>query len=317
MWKINLNINDVQMTWHNPVSINDIIDFFKRIGPHYRYETLSNYATALVSTNISNFNVTLTYASWIGILITLITLLLSKVKQMKDSFSNKICIILPFIGLLGYTIFLVLLYIFKFSEYESVRLASYVRYIDTYLLALLIIIFGMYVSNFNDKKTFQQNNLIIIGILLISLNLMPFNNLTILANSSVNATIEQRSSYLIYQQYIDKYVDKNSKLYFISNESKGMDYFTAKYLSAPIKINPGSSWSIGEKYGEEDVWTLEITSEDWERELLNNYDYVYLFKVDDKFISQFGKLFDSKEIHDNQLYKVDKTITGRILKLVK
>lgn len=315
-WSINVTVNNVILSWSRPFAFSDIKSFLAGHAKYYQYETMYNFSRALVNTNLSNINIPLTFVSWVGIIGVIITLLFSKIKGNKNILSHKIGVILPLIGLFGYALILAFVYIFKFSEYEAVRLASYARYIDTYLLALLLLLFGVYLSTCNNDKKFQPNNLLIVGILLIGLNLMPLLNISVLVKENINETKQNRTEYVTFEKYTKEFVDSKSKLYFICNGCMGKEFYISKYLATPIKTNLGSTFSIGTKYSEEDVWTYEITSDKWKDILQKEYDYVYLYKVDEQFVSQFGKLFESKEITNNQLYRVDKEGGEQILKLV-
>ena len=53
------------------------------------------------------------------------------------------------------------------------------------------------------------------------------------------------------------------------------------------------------------------------QELIKEYDYVYLFDIDEKFIDQYNKLFINGDIKDNQLYKVVKSDSYAILEFVE
>src|SRR5690606_11894831 len=65
------------------------------------------------------------------------------IKQYKKSIEQKRIKSLFFfllLGLGGYLLLLLTLYMTKFGEYESVRLASFERYAGTYLAAILLIL---------------------------------------------------------------------------------------------------------------------------------------------------------------------------------
>ena len=101
--------------------------------------------------------------------------------------------------------------------------------------------------------------------------------------------------------------DKYS-IYYVSQASYGLDYWIFKYTNRRNINNINiDSWSLGDKYNDVDIWTSNISAVEWLDELINNYDYVYLFSVDKKFVDRYGILFNNCDsICDKCLYKVDK-----------
>ena len=142
---------------------------------------------------------------------------------------------------------------------------------------------------------------------------------TFSARNEIQSTIDSRAKFDVFKKLLNTNVQENEKVYFIATNTNGQDYYIAKYEATPIKFNP-YAWSIGdEAYSNEDIWTVIIPVSQWKQELIDNYEYVYLHNVDEKFIELYGSLFsDGKEnIKNNQLYRVNKTEeTETILELV-
>jgi hypothetical protein len=128
-------------------------------------------------------------------------------------------------------------------------------------------------------------------------------------------SIDWRATYKDFDNKIDM-IDKSSKLYFISQNTNGIDYWVARYTFTPFQLN-GNSWSIGTKYNDNDIWTQNITYDDWKKEL-KEYDYVYLFKIDEKFLNEFKNVFiDTSQVSNKQLYEVINEGDNVILNLVE
>ena len=130
--------------------------------------------------------------------------------------------------------------------------------------------------------------------------------LTITNSGTKTATISQREAYLESEKLIRKNVKAGERVYTVITNSDGFEYWTLRYTISPILTNINQLyWSIGEPYSESDIWTRNYDVQEWKQILMDSYDYVYLFRVEEKFEKKYGKLFDSK-IESNQLYKVDK-----------
>ena len=79
----------------------------------------------------------------------------------------------------------------------------------------------------------------------------------------------------------------------------------------------GESWSIGEPFYEGDTRTVYFTAEEWRTILLQEYDYLALFHINEYFIENYGEIFsDSAQIEDNTLFYVNKT-TGYLEKCLE
>jgi hypothetical protein len=81
-------------------------------------------------------------------------------------------------------------------------------------------------------------------------------------------------------------------------------------------MNGGSgNWSLGAKYGPKDLWTNEISKEEWALQLLEgHYDYVFLARADNNFWSHYAELFENPTIaKSRQLFKVQQKGNGVLL----
>lgn len=228
--------------------------------------------------------------------------------------------IIIIIGLLGYTLCLLLLYITKFSEYEAVRLASFERYMGTYFLAVITYIALIYRDVIKNVETLKVKEITAI-LLLILVLFTPIDSITQLILVRAKSTIATRSFYNEMETKVKSVAkDNNKKIYLISQNTSGYDYWVSKFVIRPnsIQHNLGSSysgWSIGKSYSKEDIWTVNITVDKWKKILMDQYDYVYILKQDSQFIEQFGSIFkenNSSYIINNSLYVVDKQL-GRLV----
>ena len=78
-----------------------------------------------------------------------------------------------------------------------------------------------------------------------------------------------------------------------------------QYEMINYKVNPNYSWSLGDKSSENDIWTLNLSVEDWKKQLMD-YEYVVIYSVNDTFIQRYNSLFEDRTtIQPNSIYKVD------------
>lgn len=318
LWIVYMNNYDVNSLLDNN-SIFDAIKnlLFGNITPTY-VEVGSNFIKSLFyHPLVDSSYLTTTYVSSIGIFIASSYIIIINLKKEKTKSSYILSNSLIVLGALGYALMLLLSYLSVFSEYEASRLASFQRYISTYSLGMLLLVSAQFLNNFSLDNKKQNAFLITLFIALIYFgNHTAYLN-TIFARINVNNSYEVRQNYQIFKNKINKYVEKDERIYFISTDDKGFDYWVSRYEITPKKMNLNYGWSIGNKYNEEDIWTIFKTTEEWKQELFKDYDYVYLFDIDEPFIQQYGELF-SNSIENNQLYKINKNISNvPILQIIK
>lgn len=214
--------------------------------------------------------------------------ILNKEKFKFIAYSIIIGSILFFTGLL-------ILYLFKFSEYEAINLAAMKRYTCIYFIAMLTILVFILL--------FENNIRSLLTLLIILAFLNPLYKL-ILLPSTVNESIVERNKYQQIINLVSDNVNKNKKIYIISQGDQGYDYWVLRFSIRPIYSNSGC-WSLGTPYYIGDIWTCEISSDEYLKTLINEYDYVLVYKSNSKFTNEFGNIF-GENIQSNTLYRIDK-----------
>ena len=102
-------------------------------------------------------------------------------------------------------------------------------------------------------------------------------------------------------------LSKNSNIYLVIQNSVGYDFWVMRYSLRPNQVNTKYDWSVGEPYYDGDIWTKNKSAQTFFNDLVvGEFDYVYLFKVDDKFKNKYGLLFDKEEnIKNYALFRVN------------
>lgn len=283
----------------------------------YQTEVIASFTDATFNTTLTNTFIPITYV--VAVLIVMIIGYFAIQNVKKDNKSTiKLLVTLTVLGAAAYAGLILLAYISVFSSYEALKLASFTRYMGTYALGAIYIALAIYVKivSSNDKKI-GNFTMLLLGLFMINFSFSTLLNLTIFAPSSSNNSKNVRASYDEFSEKTSKYINKDDCLYFISTNDNGIDYYIARYELTPNKMNENFAWSIGISYSEEDIWTVYKTSDTWRNELIEDYNYVYLYDIDEQFINQFSTLFIDKNIQDNQLYQVVKSDSYEVLKLVE
>ena len=128
-----LVIRNIDVFKQFDISIRDVLSLSNGLSD-IQASTSSNYLSALIKTGLTNGPLKLPYVLLCVIVLILLTLFI------KDNIRTKASIISSIIvSFVGYALLMYVMYMFCFSEQEMNRLASYTRYMGSFVTASLII----------------------------------------------------------------------------------------------------------------------------------------------------------------------------------
>ena len=128
-----LVIRNIDVFKQFDISINDVLSLSNGLSD-IQASTSSNYLSALIKIGLTNGPLKLPYVLLCVIVLILLTLFI------KDNIRTKASIISSIIvSFVGYALLMYVMYMFCFSESEMARLASYTRYMGSFVTASLII----------------------------------------------------------------------------------------------------------------------------------------------------------------------------------
>ncbi len=315
-WKIFSNINVASDAINKHTSIREIIDTFTGNHSEYQVRVVNNFFKFITNETFISHSVRLTY---VGIFIVLCILGIFLITNSKSKAKKRttIAVILVITGLIVYTGYLLLLYLFVFSSQEAVVLAACQRYLSTYLLAAILILISLIVIN--TKKKIAA--LLVLSLILL-IDLSPITDLTLLSRIKTGQSVDAVAKYNTLEE-IDKNIDyKKDKIYFLDINAShiGYEYWLARYKLTPTKINPKYTWRIGQDYYDNDQYTLNINVDEWEKTLIDEkYTYVYLLYTSERFKVNFGKAFEngSDDVKNDSFYEVNVIDQKIVLKRIE
>lgn len=147
-WSIYLKMSGTSSDWNtSAITPAALISFLKREGEEYQYETYHNFLNYFC-------DAPLRYLIYFILLSLLFIFLLAK-KKYRLRIAIFSCGIS--IGFLVYSAALLILYLFTFSSYEAVRLASCDRYISTYYYGMFGFLFYTIIDYFASEYSIKIN----------------------------------------------------------------------------------------------------------------------------------------------------------------
>jgi hypothetical protein len=302
----------------SPIDIGAFFGALRGEGPAYWQEILSTFGFGISSYPINNDGA-------LGIpqlqLIVLFALVLAGFEWMvsrrmgrKFGFASIGTVI---IGAIAYTYGLLVLYLFRFGEYEAVRLASYERYLGTYwagiaLFVALITIWLVAGSASSQATSGSKTNaegmseLVVAGVVILGLFVLsPVEKLgEFFANphgysSQVRAQFEP-----VLEQAKQAGIQPGDKVWIIAQHTTGFEYWVMRYSLMENETND-ANWSLGSKADENDVWTVEKSASEWAQEL-TDYDYVVVLRSTESFAQEFGGLFGNQsDVTSSSVFRVE------------
>lgn len=292
----------------------------------FQVDIIKNFIFALKNQIIYPLNLNFIQIIVYYLVVFSLLILTSTSTYKKDKIRLFTTLLLLVGGNIVYLGILLYSYIFIFGQYEGLKLASYNRYMLSYIIGLLLSIMVFFVVKKKNQKKPPKKNLlkellIIINVTTLFLlfnflitNIKPFLSIKILhARTSVNESIEIRKPFEEIKDWSKYITNQKEKTYFISQGDQGFNKLVLMHNTYPSNTEWIGDYSVSTtQYFPENMWTMIISPEDWEDYVLKNYDYLYLFNYDDNFVQLYGNFFE--EIKQYQLYKV--TELGDSLKLV-
>lgn len=310
LWNYHLKVSNAKIAFAGSVNVKELLLIICNRKIDYRREVWEEFYRALFTETvvIGNTGISMNYiVLFLGSILLLSgEILWYKKQDAAYAVRGKILIGSVCFQFIVYIVGLCVTYMYKFHEYEATRLASFERYMNIMYLSAWVVIIMLYVSGL-QKYCKEENfmSLVLIGVMML---ISPGEYIYAYVNrEKVEESIQIRSSYEELAGIIQGCVSEKSRIYFISQGTTGFDYWVMRYSVRPNSFNSNFSWSIGEPFYEGDIWTREISAEQWQEELWAEYDYVALYRINDYFIQNFSYLFEEPEdIDENSVYKINK-----------
>lgn len=146
-------------------------------------------------------------------------------------------------------------------------------------------------QNYKDKNLKTSYMFIILAVMITFLPIDTINKNYIQNKTNQQARIAYREKYTGILKYSDM-IDKDAKVYYISNLVDGREITIVKYEFLPLRIgNKSSKLTMGK-----DEFTNILRNE--------NYSYVFV-NTRDRFLERdYKDLFEDEDIEEKTMYKI-------------
>ena len=286
---------------------SSILEPFKAIGKsniEYLGTLRHNYIHAIFYTKL----LIIGGSYFLILLLIVIALMVFAVLTKNSYFKKKVCCLNAWIIASGlyYSVLMYYLYATAFTEYEAVRLASYDRYMESFLVTVVLIAIGVYFEHriFSGEK--QRNGLLTASFALMSyMFLFHISAFDTVFTGYISKDINTIWNEWQFANDIIQSCPDAQRIYLVSRGDTGWILVKEKYYCNPIIIGGGS---IGPAIDENDIWSIDYSVEEFVDEL-NKYDYICFHKIDDDFKDKYSVAFnDAYTIENGDIYKVSELL---------
>ena len=302
LWNLEIKLSNANKSFSNPIEFEKLLKIVLFQDDTYRDTVWRTFCKSLfvVPIEIGETSVEVNYFSLILVFILIISILI-KCEKKKENIIISAVVAQTLIYVFG----LAVTYIFKFSEYEALRLASYDRYMNIHYCAVWIfIVLSIVHMLYNICEEKKNTYALAIGVLIVVIAPTGIAYGHVI-RETVQSSVGIRWEYNVITDKVERLTESTDKIYVIAEGNNGFDKWVLKHSFRPRKIN-ANEWSIGESFYDDDVWTVSKTAGEWMDELCDEYDYVVLYKINDYFIENYGELFGNGQIVNNGVYRVNK-----------
>lgn len=197
------------------------------------------------------------------------------------------------IGAVGYAVGMLLLYVFAFGPYEGPILASFERYMSSYVLAGIVLVFMEWTLNEEKYVDRYKTYLLLIGVLIFApINdyhkIMPVRNYYSWGDGLKN-----------YTDALKEAVDEDESILILEDNMDTINHYIMGYHLMPMTIDVidyGYDEVKGDRY-------CMVPSDEELIEKINSNNYLYVYSINDELKKQINKLYNI-EVEVFSLYKI-------------
>lgn len=284
------------------VTLQNIMELFTGNAPAYRTQTLHNFFEALIKQPIINKPCSLSFVPIVLIIFILIIYLARSETNSQNRTSLYLLAFFELVCCICYSTFMLCTYLFGFSQYEAVSLASYNRYMSSMIYPFMILLAILSVVHCNNKFFKNRiNTSINLITLLIIIILIPKATLI---HEFTPGILCDNTSNVFYSdtKLITQHTPDNAKIFTIIQQDAGYIVNLLAYETTP-RVYDRDYFSFGLPYSDSDVCTVNLTFDEMEQ-LISQYEYLYFCQVDEQFINTYQSLFPNVSIKNGNLYQI-------------
>lgn len=208
------------------------------------------------------------------------------------------------VGYAVYAVILLGLYVSGgFGEYEASILASYSRYMGSYVFSSFMLLLGILTENYRDSRDAALPVMRALCLLFVCAFFvtawMGRNDMKILENLAPQRAVEGNNSFEITASRIEQYAGPDDSVLFVVQDDNGNWGICYNYYLIPRRTG---ALSVGTGSGG-DANKTTMTPEGF-AEQVSGYQYLYVARPDDEFNAVYAPAIGLAEAPKDSLYRI-------------
>lgn len=274
------------------ISVESFLHSIIGKGSEVQRETFKLYIKALFQKPLYDH---LFEMSYISILLFVLLILGGIWYFNKKEFSTRDAMNLGsvfVIGTTGWMFTMLVLYLFTFSEGEMLELASYSRYMSSYVIGELLVLLNLGLVLRNKKEKIRLFNVFVL-LLVAGMIIYPGKMYDLIPQVlKTNYADEYREHAFV----LEKQLEDNSKVFVVSERKNQMQTFVSFYTEdLRVAVSQTDVLNVGDTVSREAVL-----------EELSRNEYIYLIDISERFETEFGDMINVDEVFEKgAIYQID------------
>lgn len=310
LWQGCVRWNRAEVAFSNPVRLGQLVNILLGRDDSYRKTVRDLFLSALNEAESSGalLGIRLSYPLLTALLLTVLLLAGRRLVRCAPEKAKlfKAVWLIQALGFAAYVFGLLVMYLFKFGEYEAVRLASLQRYMAIPLTGIWLLAVLLTAGLFREPRF--DRSLTAAVLLTATLALVPSRVILSLTNrSSVAETQAFRAPFNeLYESFAARYSGEPARLYLVAQGGTEHTFFLNKFCFRPNRVSSPMGWNIAPQTAGEGSWR-QCEPEELREALFTDFDFLLLYEADDSFRSLCADLFpEGESIRDHSVYAVDR-----------
>lgn len=247
---------------------------------------------------------------FLSILSTFVYIAIRKIDN-KDSNNCLILLGMPLLFII-YSLLTFILIITLFTKYEALLASSFDRYVSTFIVGWILLIFGIVFSLIKENLNklyylyLSAGSTVGIAVFIILLITKPSSNFFITRNFQMTNSVRSDINHKL--KILNPILKANDRVWIISQGDKGLRFWIYHYILLPnVKVIgnyipykrsqnlPFISWSLGPEKFDGDVWSTDISPQQFIDNLIYfNIKYVIVDVPDEYLYISYQNIFSDK-----------------------
>lgn len=314
-WAAHLSLMGVAERWQTDEPLIPAVWAFLTLrGPAYRFEVFRSFFRELFTAFSYGWAIRFPWVGWAAgaLLLGAAAYFLSERRERKAVCAGvgaSLGVAAVFTGSLLFT------YLFLFQPSEAVLLASISRYLNTACAVMIIVAAAFAFTALSHRRLRSRWAAVVCVALLVLLAGQPKELTDAFGLAPLRAAETNEEAYPYHRAAlrIRSLGAECPRVFLITSYDSGLAQLRIAYELLPWTL-PTHGTMLMTENSESVPGAVQCTWQEWRSQLLDGFDYVYIYRTEPQFIREFSAVFeDAAQIMEDRMFRVVRTDADAIL----